>query len=511
MTHNLACKGTRRSRIGGHLVKPEPHGAPRRWPSRLSSPIHEFLIKRDNRRLYHWSTETPALVCAVSGQSYTITAIAERLGLSPNTGSPWDKVIGVFISNTLNFLVASWAVHRIGGICLLMHPTGSATKIKRHIELAPCRVLFTGLSSLPTANEVLLESEVQDPRVYLLAVPEELGKTPSLPDQGQKTAEQLVKEEESFPPVDVPEWGEGQGKEHVAYQCPTSGTSGLQKLAMITHYNIIANIIKSTTFEAGPTPDTPSYGLILAHLTAWRGDTYVLHARFDMRAALTSIEKYKVERLYLVPPIISVLVNHPFLLDLATRHTESAVIFSFTDPDDNSPGADGCLVASVEARIINSDGSEVEAYNEPGELLLKSPSIMKGYLGQEAATQEVFDGQGWLRTGDIAKTTHLDIVDRKKDIVQVKGLQVAPVEVESHLAARPAVAGFAVVGVRDEDAGEWPYAFIVRSPRAMADMDKEALKADLNCHEHYIRFVDEFPKSGIGKPLKYKLKESLAV
>ncbi|KAL5044870.1 hypothetical protein BDW71DRAFT_198752 [Aspergillus fruticulosus] len=459
--------------------------AEQRWPSRLSSPIHEFLIKRDNRRLYHWSTETPELVCAVSGQSYTITAIAERLGLSPNTGSPWDKVIGVFISNTLNFLVASWAVHRIGGICLLMHPAGSATKIKRHIELAPCRVLFTGLSSLPTANEVLLESEVQDPRVYLLAVPEELGKTPSLPDQGQKTAEQLVKEEESFPPVD-----------HVAYQCPTSGTSGLQKLAMITHYNIIANINKSTTFEAGPTPDTPSYGLILAHLTAWRGDTYVLHARFDMRAALTSIEKYKVERLYLVPPIISVLVNHPFLLDLATRHTESAVIFPFTDPDDNSPGADGCLVASVEARIINSDGSEVEAYNEPGELLLKSPSIMKGYLGQEAATQEVFDGQGWLRT----KTTHLDIVDRKKDIVQVKGLQVAPVEVESHLAA-----------LRDEDAGEWPYAFIVRSPRAMADMDKEALKADLNCHEHYIRFVDEFRKSGIGKPLKYKLKESLAV
>lgn len=212
--------------------------------------------------------------------------------------------------------------------------------------------------------------------------------------------------------------------------------------------------------------------------------------------------------------------------------TETAVIISITDPNITYPGADGCLVPGVEARLINSDGNEVEAYNEPGELLLKSPSIMKGYLGQETATREVFDEQGWLRTGDIAVfrltgqdgkvTPHLDIVDRKKDIMKVKGLQVAPVEIESHLSSHPAVAEVAVVGVRDEDAGERPYAFIVRSPRAMADLDEESLKADLNRHveatlsePHWlrknIRFVEEFPKSSNGKPLKYKLKESLVV
>ncbi|KAL4995967.1 hypothetical protein BDV10DRAFT_122716 [Aspergillus recurvatus] len=571
------------------MVFTPPAWGPEMMAIPASSPIHEFLIKRDNRHLYSWSTEKPALVCAVSGQSYTITTIAERvdalarslgreLGWSPNTGSPWDKVIGIFSFNTLDFLIASWAVHRIGGICLLMHPTSSAAEIKRHIELTKCRVLFTCRSLLPTTNEVLLESEVEDPRVYLLDLPEELGKAPSLPDQGQKTVELLIKEGGSLPAIDALEWVEGQGKEQVAYLCPTSGTSGLQKLAMITHYNIIANIIQSTTFEAGPKkgrtevalgflPLSHSYGLILAHLAAWRGDTYILHARFDMQAALASIEKYKIERLYLVPPIISALVNNPFLLDLCDTSsvtsvvtgsgpfgprlaealsrvrpswqvlpgyglTETAVIISFTDPNDTYLGADGCLVPGVEARLINSDGNEVVAYNEPGELLLKSPSIMKGYLGQEAATKEVFDEQGWLRTGDIAvfrltknggkETPHLDIVDRKKDIMKVKGLQVAPVEIESHLAAHPAVAEVAVVGVRDEDAGERPYAFIVRSPRAMADMDEEALKADLNRHveatlsePHWlrknIRFVDEFPKSSNGKPLKYKLKESLAV
>ncbi|KAL6232847.1 hypothetical protein BDW75DRAFT_242605 [Aspergillus navahoensis] len=398
-------------------------------------------------------------------------SLGRELAWSPNTGSPWDKVIGIFSFNTLDFLIASWAVHRVGGICLLVHPTSSAAETKRHIELTKCRVLFTCRSLLSTANEVLSDSEIHDPRLYLLDLPEELGKTPPLPDQGQKTVAQLIREEEALPPLEALEWADGQGRDQWR----------IYKLAMmITHYNIIANIMQSTTFEAGPKkgrtevalgflPLSHSYGLILAHLTAWRGATYVLHARFDMQAALASIEKYRIERLYLVPPIISALVNNPFLELCDTSSvtsvvtgsgpfgprlaaalsrvrpswqvlpgyglTETAVIISTTHPNDTYLGADGCLVPGVEARLINSDGNEVEAYNEPGELLLKWPSIMKGYLGQEAATQEVFDEQGWLRTGDIAvfrlnnndgkETAHLDIVDRKKDIMKVKGLQVA--------------------------------------------------------------------------------------
>lgn len=156
---------------------------------------------------------------------------------------------------------------------------------------------------------------------------------------------------------------------------------------------------------------------------------------------------------------------------------------------------------------------------------------MKGYLGQPEATKEIFDDEGWLRTGDIAvfrlqtrdgkDTPYLDIVDRKKDIMKVKGLQVAPVEIESHLAAHPAVAEVAVVGVRDEDAGERPFAFIVRSPKEMVDVDEETIKAELNrlvegalSEPHWlrrnIRFVDEFPKSSNGKTLKFKLRETLS-
>lgn len=207
------------------------------------------------------------------------------------------------------------------------------------------------------------------------------------------------------------------------------------------------------------------------------------------------------------------------------------MIISITNPNYIYLGSDGCLLPGVEAKLLNTEDVEVDRYDEPGELLLRSPSNIKGYLGQPEATKEIFDDEGWLRTGDIAvfrvqtqdgkDTPYLDIVDRKKDIMKVKGLQVAPVEIEAHLAAHPAVAEVAIVGVRDEDAGERPFAFIVRSAKEMVDVDEDIIKGELNrlvesalSEPHWlrknIRFVDEFPKSSNGKTLKFKLRETLA-
>lgn len=114
-----------------------------------------------------------------------------------------------------------------------MHPTSSAAEIKRHITLTKCRVLLTCRSLLATANDALAESAAHDPKVYLLDLPEELAKTSSLPDQGQKTVEQLVQEGASLPQIEPLQWTSGQGKEQVAYLCPTSGTSGLQVATLL--------------------------------------------------------------------------------------------------------------------------------------------------------------------------------------------------------------------------------------------------------------------------------------
>jgi long-subunit acyl-CoA synthetase (AMP-forming) len=107
--------------------------------------------------------------------------------------------------------------------------------------------------------------------------------------------------------------------------------------------------------------------------------------------------------------------------------TETGVIVSFTSAHNVFLGSDGCLLPLVEARLVTEEGAEVNVLGESGELLLRSASIMKGYLGDEAANERTFDSEGWLRTGDIATfkqdpdgIEHLFIVDRKKDIMKVK-------------------------------------------------------------------------------------------
>ena len=107
--------------------------------------------------------------------------------------------------------------------------------------------------------------------------------------------------------------------------------------------------------------------------------------------------------------------------------TESGVIVSFTSQNSIYLGSDGCLLPLVQARLLNEDGRVVDSHDQSGELLLRSPSIMKGYLGDDAANLSIFDKDGWLRTGDVATfrrdakgVEHLFIVDRKKDIMKVK-------------------------------------------------------------------------------------------
>ncbi|KAL8894733.1 MAG: hypothetical protein Q9192_004087 [Flavoplaca navasiana] len=204
----------------------------------------------------------------------------------------------------------------------------------------------------------------------------------------------------------------------------------------------------------------------------------------------------------------------------------------------------------VQGKLAREDGTTVDSYGSSGELLLRSPSVMAGYLDDEAANRSTFDKEGWLRTGDVATfkkdesgTEHLFIVDRKKDIIKVKvcvltykprpkqrkkttpsdtdlppqGLQVAPAEIEQQLFIHPAIDEAAVISVADEDAGERPFAFIVRSHKNMVELDEKALKADINKHiektmsePHWLRgnisFEAEIPKSHNGKALKFKLK-----
>lgn len=208
--------------------------------------------------------------------------------------------------------------------------------------------------------------------------------------------------------------------------------------------------------------------------------------------------------------------------------TESCTVVCTTSEHDICLGTSGSLVPGTRAKIVAPDGAEITAYNQPGELFVQSPSVTLGYLNNEKATAEafVFDEDGrWLRTGDEVMVTlnpasgfeHLTIVDRLKELIKVKGHQVAPAELEAHLLAHGAVDDCAVIAVPDERDGEVPKAFVVRS-KGVEGKGEGEVRGEIERHvkehkAHYkwlkggVEFVDAIPKSPSGKILRRLLRD----
>jgi 4-coumarate--CoA ligase len=177
----------------------------------------------------------------------------------------------------------------------------------------------------------------------------------------------------------------------------------------------------------------------------------------------------------------------------------------------------GMLLADTEARLLADDGSDIDApadgASAPGELLIRGPQVMAGYLNRPDATAEMLDGDGWLHTGDVATVTHdgvFRIVDRLKELIKYKGYQVAPAVIEAVLLEHPAVADAAVIGALDDDGQEVPKAFVV--VQQGSELDAEAVIAHVAAHVaphekvRQVEFIDAIPKSASGKILRKDLR-----
>ncbi|KAJ6441488.1 phenylacetyl- ligase protein [Purpureocillium lavendulum] len=203
--------------------------------------------------------------------------------------------------------------------------------------------------------------------------------------------------------------------------------------------------------------------------------------------------------------------------------TETTGVVCFGNVEDSMTGSCGHLYPGYEARLIDEHGGDIDAYNTPGELLLRSPSVVLGYYEDEVATSEALIDGEWLRTGDLVEIRpsengheHVFIVDRVKELIKVRGLQVAPAELESHLVLHSAVAEVAVVPIPDERAGELPKAYVVKAEGV--GLDEKALREELSRyveeafarHKHLdggIEFLDSLPKTASGKMQRKVLKE----
>ena len=191
--------------------------------------------------------------------------------------------------------------------------------------------------------------------------------------------------------------------------------------------------------------------------------------------------------------------------------TEASPVVSVNPGGGNRPGTVGIALPSTEVGILG-DGDVWLGLDEPGELCLRGPQVMLGYWQRAEETGGVLSGDGWLRTGDIAKVSadgYLSIVDRKKDMIIVSGFKVFPNEIEDVLVAHPGVREAAAIGVPDDHSGEVVKVFVVRDDRALSE---ETLKT--YCREEltgykvprHIVFVDELPKSNVGKILRKELR-----
>jgi acyl-CoA synthetase (AMP-forming)/AMP-acid ligase II len=336
----------------------------------------------------------------------------------------------------------------------------------------------------------------------------------------------------------------------------SSGTTGFPKGVMLTHRNIVANVCQSAPQHAtserdvivGVLPFFHIYGMtVIMNIALRRGATIVTMPRFDLGEFLRIVQDYAVTRAYLVPPIVLALAKQPAVdqFDLSklevimsgaaplsgdlTNEVEkrigcqvmqgygltetSPVTHMIPDePGRNRASSIGFPLPNTECKIVDvADGRELGT-DEAGELWIRGPQVMKGYLNNPEATAATMDAEGWFHTGDIAKADddgYFYIVDRLKELIKYKGYQVPPAELEALLLTHPAIADAAVIPVPDEEAGEIPKAYVVLKDE-LSPEDVMAYVAERVAPHKKIRrveVVDEIPKSASGKILRRVLIE----
>ncbi|CAO1636440.1 unnamed protein product [Parajaminaea phylloscopi] len=382
--------------------------------------------------------------------------------------------------------------------------------------------------------------------------------------------------------------GAGQARAKLAFLSFSSGTTGLPKGVMIPHYAPISNVQQMSAYNnlinspshsparyrpgkdvsLGGLPFYHIYGLVIGLLwTFYTGITNVVVAKFKgIEALIKTTLKYRITLWWLVPPQVVLLVKDPSVKpylselrglvralmigaaplsdDLSSQlektlpgidwgqgygMTECSTLVSMYPPGLKPVlGSAGRLVTNVEACVVDPQGKRVPV-GETGELWIRSPSVTLGYLNNEKATQEMWVGDGWLRTGDEVKFNEegdMFILDRLKELIKVKGFQVAPAELEGFILGHEDVADVGVIGLPDEASGEIPLAFIALSEGAKqrlakagsaraAEEDKvrsEVMKLVADNKIKYkhlagVVIIDAIPKNPSGKLLRRQLRD----
>lgn len=506
-------------------------------------PLPQFVLKEA-----YALGDKPALIDGPTGRVLTYAQLAggvERVAAAlAARGFGVGDVFGILSPNLPEFPVAFHGALRAGGVATTMNPLSSSSELSHQLKDSGARYLLTVPPFLETAREAADAAGVEE--VFVLGEAE--GATPF--------ASLLQETDGSAKPPELHGFDPAEALAALPY---SSGTTGLPKGVMLTHRNLVANVVQFEAVDDG-TPDDVLiavlpffhiYGMTLLVNSAMRaGQTVVTMPRFDLEQFLQLMQDHRVTKAFLVPPILVGLAKHPLVdqYDLGALvrivsgaaplgpevaaavadrlgcevkqgfgMTEASPVTHFV-PAGRTPwtkyGSVGPVVPGVDAKLADVDTGEEVPDGERGELLVRGPNVMKGYLNNDEATARTLDADGWLHTGDVAVVDEdgdFFIVDRVKELIKYKGYQVPPAELEALLLGHDAIGDAAVIPVPDEEAGEIPKAYVVLKPdhdlTADEVMDYVAERVAPYKKVRDVAFVDEIPKSSSGKILRRVLVE----
>ena len=529
------------------------------------TPLAAFVLARAAER-----GERAALIDSITGRTITyaqLSGLVDRAAAAlAELGIRKGDVCAIFSPNAPEYAVAVLAIARLGAVLTTASPMCTRDDLVKQFTDSRPRILFTseavGATALDAWRIFRLKAEatgIEKPDAPTAAEASgifhrkaEATEVISFgPMDGATPFEELLARPGTPPAVAI------EPDDLVALPY-SSGTTGLPKGVMLSHRNLVANILQVD--RAGHLIDGDDtlvtflpffhiYGLVVIMLLGLRsGASIVVMPRFDLDSYLDLVERYRATMLHVVPPIVLALAKSPTtrardltsvrklfsgaaplgadvirqctarvgcFLQQGYGLTESSPATHTTpdDPANTKPGSIGAPVANTECRVVDPATREDVAPGQDGEIWIRGPQVMLGYLNCPDATRATVDEEGWLHTGDIGHAdAHGDffIVDRLKELIKYKGMQIAPAELESLLLSHPAVADAAVVSQKDEAAGEIPRAFVVLKGPATAEELMTFVAQHVASYKKIRRldFIDVIPKSPSGKILRRLLRET---
>jgi len=485
--------------------------------------------------------DKPALIDGPTGRTYTYGElrgfIATLAAGFSRQGLRKGDVLAIYSPNLPEYALAFHAAATLGVATTMVPPLFTDEEIIKQLRNSGAKYLLTIPQLMEKASEVAQASGIS--KLFVIGEAEGAVSFASLLKIDDKPRSGLVV----------------HPREDVAVLPYSSGTTGFPKGVMLTHWNLVSMLRQMEGNDAFSKDDTmvcvvPMYHLyglhIVVNLGLSQGATIVTVPRYDLNQFLQVLEQYKVTVAPLVPPLVLALSRAPQLDDhdlsaLRLIHCGAATLAdsiaracqerlgcairygygltevsplshaSLPDVSRHKPGSVGHCLPNTECKIVDyTTGAELES-DQQGEIWVRGPQVMKGYLRDPQATAEMIDPEGWLRTGDIGYCDdegQLFVVDRLKELIKTNGRQVAPAELEALLLLHPSVADAAVIPTGDQEAGEVPKAFVVLKNAVSGDeigqeiMDFVAGRVAPYKRIRGVEFVSEIPKSPAGKILR---------